>query len=522
MIQPYQVLGSEVATLLGRNKQLQEILRRIPGNHLQVVGPKYFGKTVLLNALVGHEVVKQAFGEIVYWDLSTHTPKTDVEFWQTLSTLLQSTFTQARAPYLKHLKETETPAYRHVDSVFKTLKQDKINTLLILDGMDSILVPGYAKRDLLDNLRDLGQIGSLKFITANRKTLREISPAEIKTSPFLNLLNTIERVGAFADEDWESILQPLKTRGLVPDGNALAEIKAATGSVPILVAALCSELMNLPGASAAHPKSFSRSEVVQASLRCESTGRELLEELWSDCPAELKATLADVANGRPTPPDQVPLARLEDLQNRGFARATEKNVVSACGLMEKHAKRNKDAVPDIKRLFAAKTDYEKNIRPLLELRLAHLTGIDSDLKDYIEIAVRELHKPHVSIAQLRSVANRALDLVWSVEGENGNIPASWARTWKGDPAKNPFNGKIPASSGDQLFVLDRATDDRNAVPLKKMTRSLFLLLSQVHDTGNLGQHQRAATKGIVDLSFMAAQCFTAIELAAQLANTLKA
>lgn len=521
MTQPYQVLGDGSATLLGRHIQMQDILARVQDNHVQVIGPKYFGKTVLLNAVVNAPTIRQVFSEVVHWDLASHTPTTDAEFWLTFSQTMQTTFSSARQPYLKNLKEVTEPTYRHFESVFRALQQDKLRVLLVLDGMSSILPTGYVKRALLDNLRDLGQIGSLKFVTGNRKTLREISPAEVKTSPFLNLLNTIVSVGAFADEDWESILQPLKTRGHVPDTNALVELKAVTGGVPILVAALCSELMNLPGASPSHPKSFSRSDVAQLVTRCETSCREQLDELWSDCPAELKATLADIANGRPTPLDQVPLARLEDLQTRGFARATEKNVISSCRLMDNHAKRNKDAVPDIKRLFAGRADYEKNIRPLLELRLAHLAGIDSDLKDYIEMAIRELHRPHVSIAQLRSVADRALDLIWNCEGDNGQIPTVWARNWMGDASRNPFVGAIPSDRGDQIFVLDRATDDRRAVPVRKITRCIFLLLSQVHGAGNLGQHQKSATRGQIDLGFMAAQCFTAIQLAEQLSAALK-
>ena len=41
------------------------------------------------------------------------------------------------------------------------------------------------------------------------------------------------------------------------------------------------------------------------------------------------------------------------------------------------------------------------------------------------------------------------------------------------------------------------------------------------EVGNLGQRQKAATKGQIDLGFLAANCFTAIALAEQLTFALK-
>ena len=110
---------------------------------------------------------------------------------------------------------------------------------------------------------------------------------------------------------------------------------------------------------------------------------------------------------------------------------------------------------------------------------------------------------------------------YAAEAPGGKFPDPWKRCWKGDQRDNPLDGTIPAERGAQMYALRSAVDRRNSVPIKKLTRTLFLLLSQVHEVGNLGQHQRDTACGQIDLGFMAANCFTAIQLAEQLTFALK-
>jgi hypothetical protein len=83
------------------------------------------------------------------------------------------------------------------------------------------------------------------------------------------------------------------------------------------------------------------------------------------------------------------------------------------------------------------------------------------------------------------------------------------------------NGPNGVFQQNRIFRCDPIAFNRNAVPVRKIPRSMLLLLSQVNDVGNLGQHQRADTKGTVDVGFMAANCFATIQLAEQLVVALK-
>jgi hypothetical protein len=520
----YQVLGPSVAPLLGRTKELREILTRIEGNHLMVVAPKLFGKTVLLHGLIGHAEIRSHFHERILWDLTSHTPTNDEEFWATFTKRIIEQLSPDRSACVSLLKEQPTPTFEGLAAIFDALHADKIRVLLALDGMDEILPTDFVSRNVLDNLRDLGQIGSLKFITASRKPLREISPSTLRPSPFLNIFHTQPaRLGAFTEADWSDVLRPLTERGVSLDQSALAELNNWTGGVPILVASICHEILHSRGETTA-PVTLAKSDIDYLASLTRQARAELLVTLWGDCDAPLQAHLSDLIQGRPLAATDVPQPRLQELIRRGYVHSPRAGLKSACRLLHNHVVETGGAVPDIKRLFGTKTDFERNIQPLLELRLDEVDGIDPDLRDHLERAIRDLQKPHICITQLRSVADHALDLIWRVETDSGNIRSEWIRSWTGDPKWNPFltaSGRVPSERGDQLFILGKATDDRNAVALRKVTRAIYFLISHIHNIGNLGQHQRAATKGQIDLGFMAANCFAAIQLAEQLTFALK-
>ncbi len=81
---PYQVLGDRVPRMLGRKrlfrKLLGHLLKETP-DHVCVVGPTLFGKSVLLNHLGAHfKNEGDHYLTSVYWDLRRGTPRTDVEF----------------------------------------------------------------------------------------------------------------------------------------------------------------------------------------------------------------------------------------------------------------------------------------------------------------------------------------------------------------------------------------------------------------------------------------------------------
>src|SRR5262245_53445438 len=94
--EPYQVLGVGIPTMLGRRKIMAEILGRLTKptpDHVQVVGPRHYGKSVILHHLATSATgsAKPHFDACIYWDLRHRTPASDKEFTQAFVQRLRET-----------------------------------------------------------------------------------------------------------------------------------------------------------------------------------------------------------------------------------------------------------------------------------------------------------------------------------------------------------------------------------------------------------------------------------------------
>lgn len=84
MLNPYQLLGPVVPKMLGRQAILANIERHLSKPtppHLQIVGPKLYGKSVLLTHLASK--YRSGFGQYLtaaYVDLRHGTPRSDDDF----------------------------------------------------------------------------------------------------------------------------------------------------------------------------------------------------------------------------------------------------------------------------------------------------------------------------------------------------------------------------------------------------------------------------------------------------------
>src|SRR2546429_4271104 len=84
--EPYLVLKPGIAHLRGRSNEWKSVLRRLEKHvpdHVSVVGPRYIGKTVFLNAVGEYLTTKHDhFDGCVYWNVGHDTPQTDTEFYR--------------------------------------------------------------------------------------------------------------------------------------------------------------------------------------------------------------------------------------------------------------------------------------------------------------------------------------------------------------------------------------------------------------------------------------------------------
>ena len=83
---PYPILGEVIAPMRGREKFFEELchhLTKSTPDHICIVGPRWFGKSVILKHLASHfKDSGDHYVTSLYWDLRHTTPRTDEEFWR--------------------------------------------------------------------------------------------------------------------------------------------------------------------------------------------------------------------------------------------------------------------------------------------------------------------------------------------------------------------------------------------------------------------------------------------------------
>ena len=562
---PYKILGPSIQPMLGRGALVRQIERHLlkpSPDHVSVVGPKHYGKSVLLRHLAGTYLLgptgyrvlppdepaelagtdrwgRSDYLATVYIDLQHDTPGSDGAFRRRFAEEIKATFQPDLWGLSDHpalwdsLEMFELPEYldlenetshESLDLVFTELEDRGARMLVVLDGLDYALFGTGLTRNLWDQLRSLAQKTSLRFVTGSRRPLRKLCKTEeSRTSDFWEVFyDTPIRVAALDDSDWDAFLQPLLDAGCALDESARKEIANWTGGVPLLVCALLQKLWEQYRAT---PR-LSKPEIDRAAGAVLGERRELLAELWDDCDVELRADLGALAAA------DIPVGDLSDgrrraLESRGFGRISKNRLRSSCRMMQHYAEERAPALADLTRLFGSSPDFEAHIRSLLELRLAQVArpGVDRDLRESVRNAVRDIEPdPKHALVWIRSIADRALALIWDAElPRSRTLPPKWLDEWRHAGVKSlpEDGGKLPYGSGLQCGVLRLITGtDRVRRQSRYVTKTTSLLVDHLQSVGSFGQHRENFPETNVSIGFAAASVLAAISLVENLTADL--
>src|SRR4051794_1412967 len=95
---PYYVLGTTIPPMLGRQRLFEQLLRQLnkpSPDHVSVVGPRHYGKSVILQHLVTHFFPGQSdYLTGAYWDLRHNTPDSDTSFLRGFASVLKEALKQ--------------------------------------------------------------------------------------------------------------------------------------------------------------------------------------------------------------------------------------------------------------------------------------------------------------------------------------------------------------------------------------------------------------------------------------------
>lgn len=531
MSQPYQVMGTSVPKMLGRRRLIEQLERHVlkpSPDHVQVVGPRLFGKSVLLKTLAERHAAGTAhYVTAAYVDLRHSPPIDDVAFRRRFAEALKAALLRPMADVAAYLDLDDPGLHELLGLCFDEMDQKGARVLVVLDGFDHLRAGAGLTRTLLDQLRSLAQKASLRLVTGSRMPLRELCRTEeSRASDFHEIFYpTPIAVGQFGDEDWEDLLAPLLGRRVVIDGSARKELVNWTGGVPVLVAAVLERLANV----AREGETLSKPDVDAIAADMLGQPPTYLQDLWEDCSLELRGDIAALVENDGTPISELAVPRQRALDSRGYGVISGNRMRPACRLMGKYAVQQGPSVADLKRLFGASANFEANVRGLLELRLAHMANanVDAELMNYLKNAVRDLEPvPEMALKWVRSIASRTLALIWAAElGSDQKIPEEWIREWQGSGERLQWldgGQRVPRRQGAQCNVLRLATGADNIRPMARFaTKPTALLVDALQSVGDFGQHREDFPESVVTTGYAAAVVMMAVELADSLSRDLR-
>lgn len=515
----FPILGTTVPPMLGRVAILQKMMgalnKAIP-DHLQVVGPRFAGKTVILHELAAR--LRQAgvpYSSVVLWDLGHQTPETDELFMQSLARELSAALKGTHADYAEHLRNPQGNPYRDIAEVLDLLKDENTKVLAMMDGFDKPLSNGQLTRNLWDQLRELALKPSLRLVTASRRTLRDlIRNPDAQTSDFWNIFDpTPVRVGCFDESDLSTVLTSMPDQQLA--AGAKTELWNASNGFPVLTFSILNALCQTGTVGAVS------SEAMRAA--CDSAFpalRDKLDALWLDCPPSCQDLLRRVLDEDSVARTGIPAADAEMLIERGFVQSAANKLQRPSRLLGRYLEEQPHEGNALVRLFGTADVYQKNLKAVLERRIEQLSGIDSTLKRYLERGTEDLpDHPDVFLSNVRGIVNQAFELIWKAEIPDKRIPSEWMAIWRRNNERRVDEWETTFPQGvHRVRLLNLITGtDRSAPCAKHVTKGTYVLMNNVHAFGDFGQHQEGAP---IDPGTAYAALHLCVELAAALTREL--
>ena len=524
---PYQVLGSSIPPLLGRAalfRNIKQHLLKPQPDHVSVIGPKHYGKSVLLRHLAeAHRTGSGRYLTTAYIDLRNDTPMSDRTFLRRFAKGLKEVLATVRHDLSEYINLEHPEIYGELEDIFEDLNDTRVRVLVVFDHFDDVLAGAEYSRTLWSQLRELAQKASLRLVTGSRRPLRELCRTEeSRTSNFWGIFyDPPVRVTALDDDDWPGFLRPLEDTGCALDQSARKEIVNWTGGVPVLVCALLRNLWDKH-----HGAHISKPEIDQAAETMLEEQGQLLPDLWAECDQALRSDLAKLGNAD-IPRADLSEGRRRAVEERGFGHVSGNRLRGSCRLVQRYAKAQAPTMDDLNRVFGTASGFETHIRSLLELRLTQVTrpDVDEDLRRFVGKAVHDLTpQPKDALTWVRSIAERALTLIWDAElPPDKTLPAEWLGEWRqADASFSDDRGKLPRGAGAQCNILRLVTGTRNTRRQSKyVTKATYLLVNHLQSVGDFGQHRSDFPEAKVSIGFAAAVVLTAISLVECLTGELE-
>tara|TARA_B100000315_G_C14580201_1_gene590064 strand:- start:37 stop:1602 length:1566 start_codon:yes stop_codon:yes gene_type:complete len=516
---PFPILGLKTAPMIGRSaimRQLKSNYVKDSPSHLSIVGPRFSGKSVLLNALA--EGMRQdrssQFRVIAFLDLGHQTPMTDKDFLGTMCKEIGSKLQSLNQEMCADTLLQSDDPYNDLREVVDILEDEKIRILMLWDGFDKPLGSGKLTRNLWDQLRALAESKGLTLITATRKPLHElIRDEESATSDFWNIFDANPVwIPPFAEDDQNAVLDKLDNMGF--ESGAKTELANWTGGFPPLYLSVINQLLTM---SLSEVDGVAVKEAAKTALVDNASG--ILGDLWNDCSQSTKDLFLDLIKRKEIPTAKTQKKERTQLFEKGFAKLSRNKVIKSCRLMEDYVLDKEQDTGNVARRFKSYDDYQKNIRPVLEHRLNQIKNIDDRLKSLIARSIEDIpNHPDACLLSMQGITERAFEVIWNIEfPEKREIPPDWITEWQ-YCGKNFYTSEtFPSTPVEQLRLLQCMTGAHQRLkgpPKAKYANKVsYNLLNNIWNFRTYGNHHEGEE---VPLGAAVTAVMTCVELAASL------
>jgi hypothetical protein len=511
----FPLCSPQIPPMIGRarifKRMVDDLTKQTPQS-LSLVGPRFFGKSVVVSALAKAPQIAEKYLCVVEWDLGHQIPQSDEEFIAAMRKKLSSALAGKNDLISEHL-DSDAAGYGELLESFEMLEADNQRVLMIWDGVDPTIGSGKLTRNLWDNLLALGRKESLVLVTSSRRKLQELNRDPLSyTSEFWLLFDPV-KLEAMNEEDIIVFSEKMADQTLQP--GAGKEIINWTGGIPPLVVWLLNRIADVKAAS------ISPGGVNEAAQNPDEKCSGLLERIWADNAAPLQDLYLDIVESGQKVYNELPKIGRAALIDAGFIVQHNGKASSACRLIQAHFGGTNPESGAIGRMFGSWENYTTNIRGILERRIAHLRRFDETLFHMVERAIEDVPL-HIDtcLNGLTHIEERSLDIVWKRELEpDGCLPPAVISQWsqislafheskrprvladmiRADEGGEKNAWKLPADRPSQLALLQLLTGSHQHytdVVARCASKDTYVLLNAIHCFRNRSQHSGGQVIGL--------------------------
>jgi hypothetical protein len=483
--------------MLGRGRVFERIcsdLTKPTPQHISIVGPRFIGKSVLIEAIASKMGAEGKYTCVLTWDLGHQTPQTDDDFLAGLRKRVAAGLKTSRPDIADYLMEASA-GYPELLEVIDTLGKEGLKILMLWDGFDRPLSSGKLTRNLWDNLLELCRQKGFVLVVATRRKLQELIRDEKSvTSEFWLVFETV-KLGPLDGTEVRVIVDSVADVKFQP--SSVSELMNWSGGIPVLLVCLLNRLLEAPAVGV-----ITNDHVNAAATRLDEKTSGLIERIWTDLPVvagDLFLHLAKVSECALADTAKAERLLLVDM---GLAKQSDHKLHLNCKLVARHVSglgHSKGLIGD---LFGKWEAYQANVRGLLERRLSQVPGFDATLCHMVAQGIRDIPShPDVCLNNLTHIEDRALDLIWEREfGPERKIPSEVVGYWtEGQRSRNKFvsemmdsdQWEVGSERGKQLALLQLLTgshQDFTKVVAKHTSKDTYVLLNAIHCFRNRSQH----------------------------------